>query len=150
MPRAPALYHCFLATFTLSTLALGGCKGSSSAALSSDEFSQRGGASSFRVSMTAMSEADFAHRHQFYYFATARIYRDCDEARWLWSEDGGVTWTSGISLPAKFDPGDEVPFVVYLTANDPSREHQMVAAAFPTNAGAPETATAQGSDKIEN
>jgi len=100
--------------------------------------------------MTAMSEADFVHRHQFYYFATAGIYRDCDEARWLWSEDGGATWTSGISLPAKFDPVDEIPFVVYLTTNDPAREHQMIVAAYPANAGAPETATVQGTDKIEN
>ena len=150
MSRASALQCCFLAAFALSALDLGGCKGSSSKAVSSDEFNQRGAASSFRISMTAMSESDFAHRHQFYYFATARIYRDCDEARWLWSEDGGVTWTRGISLPAKFDPGDEIPFVVYLTANDPSREHQMVVAAYPDKAGAAEIATVQGSDEIEN
>lgn len=147
MPRASSPHCCVLTALALSTLAFGGCKGSSSTALSSDELNQRGGASSFRVSMTALSESDFAHRHQFYYFATARIYRDCDEARWLWSEDGGATWTSGISLPAKLDPGDEIPFVVYLTANDPSREHRMVVAAHPGVVGAPEIATVQG---IEN
>lgn len=106
--------------------------------------------SSFDVAMTTVSEADFAQHHQFYYFPSSEIYRDCDENRWLWSEDGGLTWMSASTLPAERDPGDEIPFAVFLTLNEPAMEHRAIAAAYPRESMfAPGTATVQGSSDFE-
>jgi hypothetical protein len=87
--------------------------------------------SSFDVTMAAMSESDFAQRHQFYYYANAQVYRDCDEDRWIWSKDGGATWHSGSRLPLSIGLGDEIPFAVTLDVNDPASQHPMIATAYP-------------------
>jgi hypothetical protein len=133
--------------FGLVTLA--GCQSSSSTW--SSKSASATNESSFTVAMAAVTEADFAQRHQFYYYPAAGVYRDCDEDRWLWSGDDGVTWNTSIELPSHIAVGDEVPFAVILGMNDPVMEHQAIAAAFPSHDGSlPATATVQGSNNFDN
>lgn len=100
--------------------------------------------------MAAMSESDFAQQHQFYYYPDSQVYRDCDEDRWLWSDDGGCTWQSGAKLPAQCNLGNEVPFAVFLTLNEPAMEHRTIAAAYPAeHMNVPTTATVQGKSDFE-
>lgn len=101
--------------------------------------------------MAAVSESDFAQQHQFYYYPDAQVYRDCDEDRWLWSNDGGCTWQSGAKLPAECGVGKEIPFAVFLTLNEPAMEHQAIAAAYPAEhlMNMPATATVQGASDFE-
>lgn len=101
--------------------------------------------SSFDVTLAAVSEADFAQRHQFYYYPNARVYRDCDEDRWIWSRDGGLTWQSGRQLPLSIALGDEIPFAITLTSNEPAAEHTAIAAAYP-----PDDATLTASGRARN
>ncbi len=97
-----------------------------------------------------MSESDFAQQHQFYYYPDSQVYRDCDEDRWLWSDDGGCTWQSGAKLPAQCNLGNEVPFAVFLTLNEPAMEHRAIAAAYPAeHMNVPTTATVQGKSDFE-
>jgi hypothetical protein len=107
--------------------------------------------SSFNVSLAAVSEATFSNQHQFYYYPSAQVYRDCDQDRWLWSEDGGATWVSAARLPAEFLVRDEIPFAVHLTQDSPALEHQAIAAAFPapTAGHLPVTAAVQGRAEVE-
>lgn len=142
MPSNGHYRRCAFAAFALSAVAFAGCQSSNSS---------NSAQSSFDVSMAAVTEADFAQRHQFYYYPAAGVYRDCDEDRWLWSEDGGETWTCGPRLPAQFHVGGEIPFAVSLSMNDPAAEHRAIAAAFPPAGGmTPATATVQGSNDFEN
>lgn len=145
MPAAGLYRRCTPVAFALCAAAFAGCQSSNSARTNE----HAGVKSSFDVSMAAVTESNFAQRHQFYYYPVAGVYRDCDENRWLWSEDGGNTWSCGARLPASFKPGDEVPFAVSLSQNDPTIEHRAVAAAFPADV-APATATVQGRSDFEN
>jgi hypothetical protein len=105
--------------------------------------------SSFRPAMPAVSEASFAHRHQFYYYPTTQIYRACDQDRWVWTNDGGMTWQSGPKLPAGLDPGQEIPFAIFLNSRNPAAEHPAIAAAYPREGSAtPAMATAQGPSDV--
>jgi hypothetical protein len=88
-----------------------------------------------------ISEASFSHTHQFYYYPSTQVYRDCDDDRWLWSEDGGATFQASRTLPAGLSVGDEVPYAVFLTLDEPAAEHQHIAAAYP---GQTPTVTVQG------
>ena len=128
-----------------SAFALGGCQ-TASPAKSAKATSQ----SSFNVAMAAVSESDFAQQHQFYYYPDAQVYRDCDEDRWLWSADGGFTWQAGATLPQQHDVGNEIPFAVFLTFNEPATEHQAIAAAYPADhLNMPAMATVQGKTDFE-
>ena len=128
------------------SIPLVGCQSASSQRASSSAAPDVN-ASSFEVSMAAVNEEVFSHQHQFYYYPNAGVYRDCDEDRWLWSDDDGLTWNFGTNLPQQIVLGDEIPFAVILGLNDPASEHQTIAAAYPdTGATAPATATAHGSN----
>ncbi|MNC99406.1 hypothetical protein D3C83_176920 [compost metagenome] len=49
------------------------------------------------------------------------------------------------------EPGDEIPFAVSLSLNDPAIEHKAIAAAYPVDAvTGPVTATAQGSNDFDH
>ncbi len=139
----------FAATAMLCSLvALSGCQSGSRWSSKTDSVT---GSVPSHVAMSAASENAFSNRHQFYYFPGASVYRDCDEDRWLWSENGGITWITGKHLPAEFDVSEEIPFVVFLTLNTPVIEHAAIAAAFPADAAfGPATATAQGSVDFNN
>lgn len=141
-----------IAALICSMGALTGCQsGSSSSTPWSSKSASTSSESSFDVAMAAVTEADFSQRHQFYYFPNAGVYRDCDENRWLWSEDGGMTWNAGPQLPSQISLGDEIPFAVSLNMNDPVIEHQTIAAAYPADSAfGPATATVRGSNDFDN
>ena len=137
-PHATAIV-CPLAIAAVCTLS--GCQSSSR----SQGVASNVEVSSFNVSLAAVSESTFSNQHQFYYYPIAQVYRDCDQDRWLWSEDGGATWVSDARLPRQIALRDEIPFAVHLTQDNPALEHQAIAAAFPTtSAGLPVAATVQG------
>jgi len=125
-----------------AVVVLGGCQSAPShtATASRSAPGESSAASSFDVKMAAVSEADFAQRHQFYYYPNAQVYRDCDEDRWIWSKDSGLTWQSGPRLPMSIGLGQEIPFVVTLSVDDPTIEHQETAAAYPPDSAALTTA----------
>jgi len=118
--------------------ALAGCQSASHRAVSSH-------ASSFTVSMAAVSESNFAQRHQFYYYPSTQVYRDCDEDRWIWSEDGGLTWRSARVLPTELETGEEIPFAVTIALNEPATDHTRIAAMYPPEA---DTVTVRGESEF--
>ncbi len=120
-----------------SFAALGGCQMFSKSSKSS---------SSFSVSTAPVTEANFAQCHQFYYYPSKQVYRDCDEDRWLWSEDGGASFQASRALPVWISVGDEIPFAVFLTLDAPATEHQRIAAAYPVETGT--TVSVQGSNEL--
>lgn len=149
MPSCRTVCILSLASLTASFVALGGCQSTSSSW--SSKSASVANESSFNVAMAAVTEADFAQRHQFYYYPSAGVYRDCDENRWLWSEDDGATWQTSTELPSHIALGAEIPFAIFLGANDPVMEHQAIVAAYPaTDTLAPATATVQGSNDFDH
>lgn len=92
-----------------------------------------GDKSSFDVSLAAVSEQSFSNRHQFYYYPQSELYRDCDQDRWLWSGDGGVTWAAGPRLPATIAWPNEIPFAISLAQDHPASDHPAIAAAYPAD-----------------
>jgi len=143
LSRRVVARSCVLAGLASLALPLSGMLGCQSASNSAGN-----GASSFNMNMAKARESDFAQRHQFYYYPTTQVYRDCDENRWLWSNDAGATWHSAARLPANIDLGNEIPFAVFLSSNSPAREHAMIAASYPADGTLPATAAAQGSSNL--
>ena len=143
-PRAEILHmlartaSCTLVSATLlaSLFAGGGCQSASRSAGAGSS------GSSFAVSAMSTEQASFANAHQFYYYPSTQVYRDCDEDRWLWSEDGGATFQAARRLPAGVSVGDEIPFAVFLALDAPAMEHQRIAAAYPAETAG--TVTVQG------
>jgi hypothetical protein len=133
MPARNASCIVVSAVLCASLVALGGCQTASRSS---------GGASSFSLAAASGEQATFAHAHQFYYYPSTQVYRDCDEDRWLWSEDGGATFQTARALPAGLSVGDEIPFAVFLTLDAPAAEHQRIAAAYPADSAT--TVTVQG------
>ena len=91
MPAAGLYRRCAPVAFALCAAAFAACQSSNSAR--SNEHA--GAKSSFDVSMAAVTEADFAQRHQFYYYPVAGVYRDCDDIVGAASNPVVPCWDAG-------------------------------------------------------
>ena len=71
-------------------------------------------------------------KHQYHYYPTTQVYRDCEADRWIWPS--GESWKYGKTLPRSIDLGDEIPFVIELTGDDPAAQHASVSDQYPARA----------------
>jgi hypothetical protein len=73
--------------------------------------------------------ADRTPKHQYYYYPTTQVYRDCEANRWYWPTNG--TWEHGENLPTTVSLGSEIPFALELVGDDPTVQHASIAREYP-------------------
>jgi hypothetical protein len=81
------------------------------------------------IKQSGSSTTKVVVQHQFYYYPSMQVYRDCESNRWHWCE-GGV-WKSNTKLPKSYMVDHEVPYVVVLEGHEPQHHHAVIVKNYP-------------------
>jgi hypothetical protein len=61
------------------------------------------------------------HQHQFHYYPSCQVYRDCESKRWFWCEAG--VWKISATLPKTIVIADEKPCLIVIENDHPKHHH---------------------------